>query len=394
MNLLSKNTNRFLKFNCLLMAQHRSFYFSCLSCVLFIVSTQFSFAQQVVFLDMDTKLPIPFVNVYTNKGNLIALSNKDGQLEMLNKSKLSSAYPMQIRVQHIAYHTLAHQINNATKIDTVFLETSANRLDEVVVHAHPDADYLCLKGYFRSLETFDHKHKYFSDGIVVFYIPLKKGSVKYRLVDYRIFQDSAVVNDYKEKMWTYFQPARMVNLSSQKLIDRLDGYTLKEESDSRTSILKNADEVGHISSNKDQQIVRYYLDKVLPDSVKLGKIFRLEAKVKHDVYLENYSFHPLPDLMPKNLLNVYELATGSIKRKAKDGHIPYETINEFFVMEQQFLSAKEYKILEPSLTKNVYKTRDKSSFSNPFWEDLAAYNIQPINAGLASQLGQNLKLVE
>lgn len=362
--------------------------------ILFLLIPIHSSLAQVVFVDSDSRLPIPSANVYNINGNLIGFSNKDGMMELIPEMKNAEIiYPLEITVQHVSYESKSLKVTKDGNEQIVLLTPRINQLKEVVI-SKPTAEFLCIRGYFRSLETFNLKHKYFSDGIVEFYVPLKKGNVKYRLIDYRVYRDSAVVNDYNKKMWTFFQTPRMAEIFAGKLMDRMAGYTLQKVTDKNFKILKKGEEAGHIVSPKGSESVGFYIDNVLPDSVKLEKVFSIEAKIRHDVYIENYSQRPIEDLSPNDLLNVYQLATGSIKRKAAYGHIPYEVINEFYVMDRQFLSSKEYKNVEPQLIKNFYKTSDKSRFSRPFWEDLDSYNISPINNGLAAQLDQNLKLVK
>lgn len=354
----------------------------------------FSFAQQLVFIDADTKLPVYAVNVYNASGRLIGFSNREGLMNIINNKKTAEVYPLHLTLQHVSYNTKLIAINEKEVVDTVLLERKTNRLNEVFMPSPISSDFLCLRGYFRSLETFDRKHKYFSDGIVEFYIPLKKGKVKYRLLDFRIYRDSAVEEDYKEKMWTFFQAPRMVEMFRGKLFERLKGYSLSSNSGNRIEILKKGTEVGHIQLSQKPETINFYLDTVLPDSVMIEKIFRIEARIKHEIYNENYAQHVLEDLSAKNLLNVYQLITGTIKRKAEYGAIPYEIVNEFYVQYNYFLSSKEYKAIGSSLTKSLYKTLDKSSFSSPFWEGLDDYNIRPLKVDLANQLGRNLKLVK
>jgi hypothetical protein len=348
---------------------------------------------QLAFFDNETNLPIPSVNVYDSNGNLIGFSDKDGKMDFIPEIRSLIVYPIDILVQHVSYDPQKIRITSNEIKQSILLYPRENKLKEVEIVNSPTADFLCLKGYYRSLETFNLKHKYFSDGIVEFYIPLKKGKVKYRILNYRIFQDSAVADEYNKKMWTFFTTPRMAEIFTGKLMDRLKNYELKEVSDRRTELIKKGKVVGYISPSLDKQSVSYYVDQVLPDSVKLEKILNIEAKTRHDVYIENYSNCEISDLSPKDLKNVYQLVTGSLKRKAEYGHIPYEVMNEFYVMDREFLSAKEYKVLESTLVKNFNKTYDKSRFSEHFWEVLGAYNIPPVNDGLAKQMGHNLKLV-
>jgi hypothetical protein len=355
----------------------------------FFIPIHFLLAQ-VVFVDSDTKLPIPSVSVFNVNGNLIGFSNKNGMMELIPEMKAGGLNPLDLSVQHISYESKAFTASKNGAEQVILLQPRANQLKEVVISINPTAEFLYIKGYYRSLETFNLKHKYYSDGIIEFYVPLKKGKVKYRLVDFRVYQDPAVTEDYRQKMWTFFQAPRIAEIFPGKLMDRMAEYTLRKVSDKKYFLLKKESEVGHIASTESGP-VSFYVDHILPDTVRLEKVLGIEAKLRHDVYIENYSHAPIEDLSPKDLLNVYQLVTGTIKRKAEYGHIPYEVMNEFYVMQTEFLSAKEYQVVEPSL---LNKASDKSVFSRPFWNDLATYNISPINSGLETQLDQNLKLMK
>lgn len=362
--------------------------------ILFLFSTTHFSLAQVVFVDSESKLPIPSVSVYNITGNLIGFSNKDGMMELIPETKRGEIFPLEGSVEHISYESKSLKISKHTSEQIVLLLPRVNQLKDVVISFSPACEFLRIKGYYRSLETFNLKHKYYSDGIVEFYVPLNNGKVKYRLIDYRIYRDSAVTSDYRQKMWTFFQTPRIAEIFAGKLKDRIANYTMKKNAEKNYQLLKKESEVGHITVNDESGSVSFFLDHILPDSVILEKVLSIEAKIRHDVYIENYSKRPIEELSPKDLLSVYQLVTGTIKRKAEHGHIPYEVLNEFYVMENEFLSAKEYKNIEPKLVKDFNKTSDKSAFSQPFWADLDAYNISPIIKGLEVQLNKNLRLVE
>lgn len=351
-----------------------------------------SLMAQVQFIDEVSLQPIPSVNVYHQKGNLIGFSTKEGILEFIPEGKAKISYPLQIHVQHVSYENATLQIANENDKKTIRLKPRANVLPEIVMNK-PDAAFVCIRGYFRSLETYNLEHKYFADGIMEFYIPLKKGRVKYKLLDYRVYRDSAVVKEYNEKMGPFFQAPRVVDIAAGKMLDRLTKLQQIETSDSSISLQKKNSEVGHVLIAKSQNSLSFYQDEVLPDTVRFQKIFRLEAKIRHAASIENYASTSLNTVSAKDLQNVYQLITGSIKRKAEFGHIPYEVINEFYVMDRSFLSESAYKKIESELTKNVYKVPAHSRYKERFWENLTPYDIAPINQGLATQLGKNLKLV-
>ena len=351
-------------------------------------------SAQQVFIDQSSNLPIPSVNIYNSKGNLIGFSNKDGLLELIPELKNKLSYPLEIYAQHIAYSSKSFQVSSSNAEQQLYLTARANLLEEILV-SKPSSAYVCLRGYFRSLETFNLQHKYFAEGIIAYYIPLqKKGKVKYRLLDYRIYRDSTVVDDYNEKMSAFIMAPHIPQLTYGKLKDRLLKYEILEKDKQNFQILKKNAVVGSIQSNATAGSLSFYLDGVLPDSVAFKKLFRLEAKVRHEVFLENYSNTSLANASAKDLSTVYQLITGSIKRKAEHGHIPYEVINELYILDRKFLAEPAYKQIESSLQKSIYYVPKKSQYSHAFWEAIDPAIIGSLNSGVAKQLGQNLKLVE
>jgi len=347
---------------------------------------------QIRFIDNDSKLPIPSVNIYHETGKLIGFTDKTGTVQLLNGVVANRLVPMAIVVQHISYAPKNIRVKSLNKEQVYELTPRAIVIDDVVVSAKPK-EVIVLRGYYRSLETFNHQHKYFSDGIIEFYIPLMKGKPKYKLIDYRIFMDSIVVADYNEKMGPFFQIPRVPEMNGQKLSDRLTDMIQKNDGTNRIRLIKNGDDVGYLTKSNDGNNLQVYIDHVLPDSVVKEKLFRIEARTLHEVNLENYSSTSMNYITPFNLTSIYQNIVGTIKRKSEYGHIPYEGLNEFYVMEQRYMSWDDYKSIQKDLTKSIYKTPKKSGYTSRFWENLEKYKIPSINSGLAKQLDQNLKLM-
>ncbi len=347
---------------------------------------------QIQFVGVQNKLPIPSLNIYNEKGTLIGFTDKTGVTQFLDNGVKRQKLPLVITVQHISYETKTFSLVSLDGKQLYFLEPRPQVLKEVTVTAKPK-EVVVLKGYFRSLETFDHQFKYFSDGIVEFYIPLKKGKPKYRLVDCRVFVDSIVAKDYNAKMRSFFQIPRITEIDNRKLADRLNDLVKENDRSSRIRLLKKGNEVGYLTTDADRSNVQLYLDKVLPDTVVNEKLFNLEAKTFHEVTVENYNATELNSITPFNLTALYQNIVASLKRKKEYGHIPCEILNEFYVMENGYITEEEYKSNQKGLTKSIYTTPQKSNYKIRFWEKLEDYRIPSVNDGLAKQLGENLQLV-
>jgi len=208
-----------------------------------------------------------------------------------------------------------------------------------------------------------------------------------------VFVDSIVAKDYNAKMRSFFQIPRITEIDNRKLADRLNDLVKENDTSSRIRLLKKGNEVGHLTTDADRSNVQLYLDKALPDTVVNEKLFSLEAKTFHEVTIENYNATELNSMTPFNLTALYQNIVASLKRKKEYGHIPCEILNEFYVMENGYITEEEYKSNQKGLTKSIYTTLQKSNYKTRFWEKLEDYHIPAINDGLVKQLGENLQLI-
>ncbi|MCY4781219.1 hypothetical protein ORI89_16270 [Sphingobacterium sp. UT-1RO-CII-1] len=349
---------------------------------------------QIRFVDRDTGLGVPAVNIYSEKGTLLGFTDKEGVLSLLENVDQKNLWPLKITVQHISYEQMSWVINSAAEEQTYSLSPRSNIIEDIAINATTPKEVIVLKGYYRSLETFDLKQKYFVDGIMEYYIPIAKGKPKYRLLEYRVFQDSALLKEYNEKMGPFFQIPRVPKLVEIKLSKRLSKLDVQEVENGRTALLKEGKKVGYITQSEEKGSTQFYIDMVLPDSVKKEKIFRLEARTKSAVQMENYSSMDIEEIDYRNLQSIYQNIVATIKRKSVFGRIPYESLNEFYVIERSFISMAEYKEIEKNLVKSIYKTVEKSSYKNKFWENLDEYNIPPVQEGLQEKLGGKLQFIK
>jgi len=359
--------------------------------LIFLFGFKVGFAQ-IRFVDDETQLSVPALNIYHEKGTLIGFTDKDGVLRFLAGTEKYQALPLSITVQHISYEDATYNLTDLHGEQVYMLNPRTNSIEDIIIQAKPK-EIIVLKGYFRSLETFYLQHKYFADGLMEFYIPVGKGKPKYRLLDYRVFRDSNVVQDYDAKMGPFFQIARVAELHVDALPKRLMSYQVEDQERYRSRLLKDGIEVGHITTRKEDGL-QMYIDLVLPDTVKKEKIFRLEALIKNEVHVERYSSSNVAAVSYADLQSTYQNLVGSIKRKKELGHVPYEGLNEFYVLERSFISLEEYKTFEKELIRSIYKTPEKSRYSQKYWENLDEFHIPSVQSGLAEKLGKTLKLVE
>ena len=150
--------------------------------LLFLFGIYSRISAQVRLLDEENKAPISFATV-TNDGKLICCSDSAGYIT------LPADTNAEISIKDIAYETYKCKVKNMPK--NIFLRPLSYNLKDIEVKASCP-DYIKLKGYFRNYEVNSEKKdsalSYYADGMIEYYIPLKGGRVKHRLLEYRSFR--------------------------------------------------------------------------------------------------------------------------------------------------------------------------------------------------------------
>ncbi|OYD41442.1 hypothetical protein [Sphingobacterium cellulitidis] len=350
----------------------------------FIVSISRS---QVVLLDSITNSPIAAVSVFDSNGHLISISDKNGTI-YLNEEKLSDLDYFSF--QHLSYRSKEISLKNILATERlVKLSPSTFVIDEIEINNKPK-EWLILKGYFRALETFDGKNKYFSDGIVKFYIPLtqKKAKIKHSIEAYRVLGNKEAIKAYKEAMGPFIEPPRIPNISSTPIhLGLSKEYEIKSQETS-ANIYKQQVKVGEIKIDPNGK-AQTYIDFVLPDSMIKKKLFRIEGIRTSQVRIETYDVSRLSDITLQNLQSWYSHTIGSIKRKNNLGYFHYEILSEFYVMERSFLTNQEVETKKSIFNKNAYLD-EKSNYTQEFWKDLERYGIPSIAPAVVKQFDKEL----
>ena len=154
-----------------------------LSLILFFLSIT-AFSQNLEFVvivkDIETGLPIEEVTITSKKTNQGFLSNKDGEA-FINLSKASD-----LQFEHSLYKTYVVKFAELNKkVNEVYLESNAKRLDEIILTSEHPQDILKklvknslekisipanLKVYLREFYKKNDKIVFFNDGLINFQI--------------------------------------------------------------------------------------------------------------------------------------------------------------------------------------------------------------------------------
>ena len=136
------------------------------SYLIFLIFSFFSYSQQVI-KETSTSENIPFVEIYSDKGDLIGLSDENGVIspELNNKIYLSDS--KNITFSHFSFEKKVVPIEYYKNLTFLTLTSTSTILKEVIISNNYKKKYLKLKGCFRSSQINEDRVQYFIDGIVV-----------------------------------------------------------------------------------------------------------------------------------------------------------------------------------------------------------------------------------
>jgi len=164
---------------------------------LIFIALVFALHGQVRLHDSLTNESIFGANIYSDDGSLLGASDGDGiiHLNALNNSKIDS-----ISIQHIGYESRVLHFSIFKASPVIKLYPREIEIADVEVNSNNQADYVCLRTYFRSCDVFNGSYRYFIDGIVEHYIPLteKEDKIYRRIIGYRVYANKKVVQDFME----------------------------------------------------------------------------------------------------------------------------------------------------------------------------------------------------
>lgn len=337
---------------------------------------------QVILIDSITNEPIVGANIYSNNGLSLCVSDIHGVIDIntiINKSD-------KILIQHISYNNKEISSQTVNNSKTILLSPRNILLDSIVLRGVNNYDYVVLKGYFRTYDYFNKKPRYFYDGIIEYYIPIKNGGkVYHKILEYRLFENKESVSEYLEIMGKGFSdPPKIFTLGSKSYINQIPKDINYIEEGDKISFMKNGLNMGFIQKTKTGNI-QFYFDKVPPQSKISRSLFKIKGEQYRGLILENYSETSIKNPSLKNLISRTRSTVGSVQRKKDHGFIPMETFEEFYVLERTYLQKKDVDNIKKSFENSIYLD-GKSNYKERFWKNLEHYNIPTLSNNILNQL--------
>ena len=330
---------------------------------------------------------VPFVEIYSEKGDLIGVSDINGEISSELENKIHNSKATNLSFVNSSYLTSELSIEKFKNSPVISLNRIAIELDEVVITKPKTYKYLKLKGYFRSLQINEDRPHYFIDGIVEFYISTKSDKVKMRIISNRSFENKSI-NQISPTYFFMVAGVPMFNefTSYENLNNR---YELKTDNSLKTTISDKETnlEKGTISTlNNNSNLQLEIISTLKP---KIMKLFGMET------YYNNYNINSIyesSDYQKINLENIIyfkEIRSYDIKRKQKDQFQKVEATHEFYLLEKEYVNKLDSKLFD-----DFYTFKRPSKFEDKYWEKVDNKYFQPLPKATERYIEENLKLIE
>lgn len=375
---LNGNSPHFFKFN---------FMKSKLLLLLFFINLNSPlFAQEL--RDELSNEKISFVEIYSDTGNLIGITDIDGSFSFDLKNKILSSNTKSLTFVNSFFENKVIDNHDFNDKAVFKMNPIVNELKEVVVSTKKDKNqYLVLRAYVRSIQTNNTKIHYFMDGIVEYYISLKNNKVKIKFLSNRSFENKAI-KQLKEKGMTkvFFQitgaPSLNQFLSYSKINENYNFQTTAKE-------IK-------ITSKKDNSPKGSFFTNRNGVNLSLGIITNEEPpKVMKGLGVENilhnfnlkslFNTTTFEEADYNTLLYFKETRGYEIKAKKDKVYQKIDAVHEVFILDYSFSE----EIGNEKMYSN-YTFINSSSYTEKYWEKVNNVLFQPLPESIELFLKENL----
>ncbi len=343
-----------------------------------------SYSQQIIKND-NTGGGIPFVEVYSDNGDLIGLTSNEGVISSDLNKKINSSNSKNIIFVHFAFEKKTIALEDYKNAIYLELTTKSISLQEVVISNNFKKKYLKLKGYFRSSQINENRVQYYIDGIVEFYISNVTEKVKMKIINHRTFENRNIPQLSKRY---YFLVAgvpmindfiKFENLSKEYNLDFTEKNVVKII-DSKYKKNKG------IISAENNNLNSLQLEITSYENPKIMKFLGMES------HLNNYNISSVYDSSEnfkvnfKDMIYFKEIREYEIKRKKKDNFTKVDAIHEFFLIDKEYTND-----LGIGNFDDFYSFRSNSFYDNNYWENIPNVIYQSLPLSLETDIKSNLK---
>lgn len=329
---------------------------------------------------------VPFVEIYSDTGNLIGSTDVGGLLSKDLETKIVSSNAKSLTFVNSFYQSQAVTIDDFNS-NTVFkMNPIVNALKEVVVTNKKDKNqYLVLKTYVRSLQINNDRVHYFVDGIVEYYISLKTKKVKLKFLSNRSFENKSIPQLKEKGFKIYFQITGAPMLSELLEYSKLsESYGLQKSTvDVKIKDKEDASSKGSLNLNTNGTSLT--LGIITDDKPKVMKGLGVENILNNYTINSLFSNKEFEDIGIDSLLYFKETRNYEIKAKKDKVNQKVDATHEVFVLGYRFSEKIDAKGLD-----NNYSLIHSSTYQDNYWEHVNNPLFQPLPIALEKYIKENL----
>ncbi|MBP6755450.1 MAG: hypothetical protein KA210_04820 [Bacteroidia bacterium] len=337
-----------------------------------------SYSQKQIY-ELEKQIAIPFVEIYSDEGDLIDVTNEEGYISRNFEAKINFLNTRNVIFVHPFFENKQISIEEYFNSKIINLKRNVIELKEVVISKRRGIKYLKLKGYFRSVQMNDNKPHYFNDGIVNYYIPLRTGKIKTKVLFNRSFEDKSL----KQLSGLYHFSVVGVPLFNDLLIHKniLNKYSLNKESDKSESIMSDNKTKGYINTSNNNLELQLSINSK-EDSKKM-KLLGMESE------LDLYNISAIYDSSDKidfdltNLIFFKEIRGYNLRKNKRQNFSKIDAIHEFFILEKEYIEN-----IDDNDFNNNYSFIYPSRYYYPFWIKVDNRLFQPYPTTLSKAIQQ------
>ncbi|AUS06116.1 hypothetical protein [Pseudotamlana carrageenivorans] len=327
----------------------------------FFLLTSFLSFSQVSIVNSENLKPIYFIEIYSESGNLIAVTNSKGKLSKKQINFLEQSKSDSLEIYHSDYKSKIIRKENLF-LDGHTIELSPvnfeNRLEEVLIKAEKKR-FVKLKSYFRSIQFNDERVHYYMDGIVCTYVDTKNFKIKIDIISNRSLQNKKIKQiDEKGIIQSDFIIAGVPDFREFYNEDLLKKtYTFKALEDS-TQIYLDEVAVGRVNDQLNKKGIELQLYN--SSNPKVMRFLGTESVLENLSIISEYKPVELKKVNFGDIKNFKEIREYRIKQKKAKDYTNIRVINEIYFLSKEFTNDKKGK-------SNFYQFLDTSNYNETFW---------------------------
>lgn len=355
-------------------------YFS----ILFLLySFVFVYSQQVIKDSLSLE-SIPFVEIYSDKGDLIGVTDKEGVVSANLNTEIIKSNTSTVTFVHSTFKDKVLTIDLFKNNPVVVLNPIVIELKEIVIVAKPKAyKYLKLKGYFRSIQIMSDIPLYYMDGIAEYYIAPDSDKIIMKIMSSRSFE-----NKESAKLDPKYFPVISGVPSFESFLDYKvlsSGYDLKD-AEKETKLIfdkKEGIEKGFLSKSNDNSVFQFEL--IALNNPKKASFLGIELQYNNHIVNAVYDTNDYVNIGVDNLVYAKETKLFHYKIKKNGGLTKVDVTYEFFLLDKDFVNEKTSKGSD-----SFYKFKKESNYQDNYWEHVNNALFQPLPTVLQKYIEENL----